>query len=303
MAENYSYSKIDTYHQCPFKFKLRYVDGNYITGGSVATEVGTMIHAAEESIANAIKAGETINYADIKSQICMTAFEIQQKYPEDYLTADKTGKTYEDKVVAYLDKGIYALENYMKAHPTYEIVGAEIPFEFNYSDQYIFKGFIDRMFRDTATNTYIVQDIKTWAQPKESKDLATPLQFVVYTLAVKQMYNCSEENIKCQYYLPFCEVTQDAGTKGFIKRGLATLNKTFNRIKDNDFKPDPTPLCHWCEYCSTNKSASEESKYLCPYFMKWTKENKDFSKQTEWYGIEAHQVIQENYLRKMGKIN
>ena len=59
-SNNYSYSKIDTYVQCPFKYKLKYVDGNYCYHDTVNTEVGTLIHSCEESIAKAIQSNTKI---------------------------------------------------------------------------------------------------------------------------------------------------------------------------------------------------------------------------------------------------
>ena len=46
--ENCSYSKLGVYEQCPFKFKLRYIDKHYVSSDSIATEFGTAAHQAEE---------------------------------------------------------------------------------------------------------------------------------------------------------------------------------------------------------------------------------------------------------------
>lgn len=182
-TENYSYSKVDTYNQCPFKFKLHYFDGHYCFVGNVATRVGSLIHETEEHIANQLKAGEPVDYIKHKNTIILGMAKIEAEYPKDFFELDKTGKTYKQKIYEYLDTGIYYLEQFMKEHPTYEIVGAEIKFDFDYGTHHFRKGSIDRVFKDNATGEYIIQDIKTWAQPEEQKELATPLQFVIYSLA------------------------------------------------------------------------------------------------------------------------
>ena len=301
MSNNYSYSKVETYESCPFKYKLKYVDNNYFFCNSIATEFGTLVHATEEAIAKAIKAGEPINYIKLKNNFVLEARKLSHKYPNDYFAPDKSEKTYEEKARYYLDTAIYHLEQFMKDHPTYEIVGIEAPFEFVFDETHIFKGFIDRVFHDRLTDTYIIQDIKTWAVEAEKDKLTTPLQFVVYVLAAEKLYGSSRQKMSCQYYLPICNcITQDAGTSGFMDRGLTKIKKLFKEISEEQFTPKPTPLCHWCEFCSTNANAPEAGKFLCPYFSHWTRDNKSFQKENNWEGVEKHNEILEAYHRSVG---
>ena len=123
--EKFSYSKINTYEGCPFKFKLRYVDKNFFSGDSLATEYGTLVHETEEAIGNAIRTNQQINYEELKNNFAIRAEELKNKYPNDYVAVDKSGRNYDDKTYFYLYHGIYRLENFMKEHPTYEIVGIE----------------------------------------------------------------------------------------------------------------------------------------------------------------------------------
>ena len=294
----YSYSKIDCYEQCHFKFKLQYIDEHYIKTDSVATLFGNAIHETEEEIANSIKAGKAIDYIGLKNGLVLKLAEIKHRFPKEYEDLDKSMRTYSDKAKFYLEKGIYRLENFMKTHPTYEIVGAEIHFAFDFNDEFYFDGYIDRVFRDTTTGKYLIQDIKTWAIPAENEKLITPLQFVVYSLAVKNMYKVSTDDITCEYDLPMCDLTQKGGTMGYVNRGISKLNKLFSSIKAKEFEPKPSPLCHWCQFCQTNENAPEEGKHLCPYYMHWTKEKKDFSKENDWHGLENHNAILEAYHKK-----
>ena len=295
MSVNFSYSKMDTYDKCGFKYKLIYEDGHYTYTDSIATEFGTLIHATEEAIAKAIKAKQPIDYTQLKNNIILKMASLAAKYPEPFITKDKSDRTYTEKMYYYLEHGIYRLEQFMQAHPSYQIVGIEQKFEFEYSSNYHFKGFIDRVFYDTATNKYIIQDIKTYAVPVEHKDLTTPLQFVFYVLAAKNLYNCDESQLSCQYDLPLCDLTQDAGTTGYMTRGVKKIQKLLENIEHKEFSPSPSALCHWCPFCPTNNDAKEDSKYLCPYFMKRTREHKTFEKEFEWQGVEMHKKIMEEY--------
>jgi len=302
MSENFSYSKLETYDQCSFKYKLKYVDGHYIYSANIATEFGTAIHEAEETIANSIKDGKPIDYIAIKNKLIMKLAELEHKYPEAYREElDKAFKTYKDKAYDYLEHGIYRLENFLKANPQIKVVGAEIPIKFEYKDKYVFKGFIDRLLLDTNTNKYILQDIKTWGVPKEQKELTTPLQFVIYSMALKDLYKCTTDDIKCQYDLPVCDLVQDAGTSGFIGRGMKKLDSLFDKIEKQEFEPKPSPLCHWCEFCATNPNQPEDGKNLCPYHSLWTKDRKTFEKASEWKGLAEHGIVLEAYINKNKK--
>lgn len=318
--ENYSYSKLDTYCQCGFKYKLKYVDGHYIFCNSVATEFGTLVHATEEAIAKAIQAGEAINYVELKNKFILKMNELKYKYPTDWMENDKSFRTYQQKVYEYLEHGIYNLEKFMNEHPTYEICGIEQSFKFDYNGR-DFKGFIDRVFHDKATDSYLIQDIKTWAIPTEKDHLTTPLQFVFYVMAAKELWGADPDKITCQYYLPLVVdpqtgkfgLTQNAGTKGFMKRGDKKLIDLLIDIDDQWFEPNPTPLCHWCEFCSTNANTTAEGRGLCPYFSHWTRENKTFDVNEPFYESDKqakeakekhdarHAALLEQFKAKYGK--
>lgn len=305
MSDKYSYSKLDTYKQCPFRFYLNYVLGNYAYSDSIATEYGSAIHKCEEEIANAIIAKQPIDYIGIKNNFILKTIALQKKYPIEYFENDgKSDRNYVIKTIDYLDHGIYNLEKFMNEHPTYEIVGVEQKFTFELQNNYTFTGAIDRVFHDTATDAYLIQDIKSWAVPAKDDDLITPLQFVIYVMAVKDLFGVTADKISCEYYLPLvdCGLTQHAGTSGFVTRGLKKITDLLNNIDSKDFTPHKSPLCNWCPYSKTNPDAAQKFKFLCPYHSNWdrqTRNKADISKSdVEWCGLEQHAALFEEYCLK-----
>ena len=304
MAHNskMSYSKMDTYKQCSYKYKLMYVDNVKAWADTVATKFGTIIHNNEETIANLLKAGYQINYTQLKNSLIVEAAGLERMFPKEYREQDKSGKTYSEKLYEYLEKGIYRLETFMKNNPSLEIVAAEQPFGFHYNGYY-FNGKIDRILKNKETGEYILQDIKTWPEPAKEEDLKTPLQFVFYTMALKQLYGCDESAVTCQYDLPLCDLVQDAGTKGYMSRGTKKIDELLGDIEHSlesgIFVPNPTPLCHWCNFCPTNPHQPDSGQGYCPYYLKWTRENPTFQKQFEWDGQENHNRILEEFRNEM----
>ena len=298
MEETYSFSKISCFEDCGFKFKLRYVDKIQTFASSIALDFGSLVHSVEEEIAKCIKNNEKIDYLQLKNYFMESMFEIENKFKADYWSIDKSNRTYFDKKYEYLEKGIYRLKNFCNAHESYKVVGIEDSFKIKFNDSITLNGKIDRTFYDTATDKYLLQDIKTYAVPVDQDKLVTPLQFVFYALALKNKYNCTIDQIQCQYDLPFCDITQDAGTKGFVDRGIKKLDKLFEGVHNKEFAPKPSPLCHYCEYCMHNPSATGDAKFMCPYYSHYTKENKDFNKENEWQGLENHEKVLNEHFAK-----
>lgn len=310
--EKFSYSKLSTYESCPWRYKLQYVDKHFLDTSNIANEFGTLVHYVEETIAKDIldNDGEPLFLFDeekyinlfINSDITETdgskilgVKKIKEKYPEDFYKKDKNNLDYSDKANDYLNFGIYRLRDYLNENRNLEIVGIEQPFELEYRN-YVFKGFIDRVFRDKNTGQLLIEDIKTWTTI-DQHDLVTPLQFVIYTLAAKQIYNV--DDIKCFYELPLIVHEKFlAGSSGYINRGLKKIDKLLDSIESQNFDPKPSPLCYWCVFSHTFPNQPEEAKYLCPYFCHWTRDNKDFSVEYEWMGIENNDKIIEDFKNK-----
>ena len=269
----YSYSKISTYKQCKFKFKLKYIDKNFLFNANIATDFGSLVHATEEAIARAIQMGIPIDYVTLKNKFILESRKLAIKYPNDFYTKDKSNRTYQEKTYLYLEQSIYRLEKFMLAHPNLRIIGIEQKFEYDYDGIHSFSGSIDRAFLDTITGDIIIQDIKSWPVAAAPSELKAPLQFTVYTLAAEQLWDTPCDKIRCEYDLPFCDCVQAATSTDLVTEGKVILDKLFKGIQKEDFKPTVTALCHWCEYNPlTNPSIiNEHPNAVCPYFSTWQK--------------------------------
>lgn len=287
--DRYSYSKISTYKQCKFKFKLRYLDKNFIFNDTIATNFGTLIHQTEEIIAQNIQKNEKINYIALKNNFIIESRKIAQKYPQDFFSKDKSNRTYQEKVYLYLESGIYRLESFMSQHPELQIVGIEQNFEYNYDGVHSFSGSIDRAFLNMNTGELIIQDIKSWPVPAQKSELWAPLQFAIYMMAAHELWNIPLDKIKCEYDLPLCDIVQSARSNDVVGESCKVLDSLFNGIHSNDFKPTVTALCHWCEFNPLNNPTILTTKpnAVCPYFSTWQKSG-DNVKDTliNWQGLE-----------------
>ena len=289
-ANKYSYSSLSCFEQCPYKYKLIYVDNHYINCPSIATDFGTLIHHIEEEIGNYLKDNKTPPYKGLVDEFQTEIDKIKHNYPDAFYSLDKSNRTYADKSAEYLNTGIYRLEKRMQNNPSLEIVGLEKEFYLDYKS-YLFHGFIDRIFYDKKKDEYIIEDIKTYPKPLSKKDLQTPLQHLIYSLALDPN---NEYKVHCTYDLPLCDIIQGVADD-YRERGIRKLDSVFDDLKYTDFKPNPTPLCHWCVFSHTYPNQPKEAKGLCPYYSLWTKENKTFRANYKWLGYNKHEKILEQF--------
>lgn len=324
----FSYTRLDQYDECAYKYRLKYEEKNFISEMGVAAAVGTLVHYIEETIATHIIKGEAIDYDALKKLFYEIDIpektpeydangnkkkgseggiygvkKLQEMYGDEFFELDDNGSSYYSKCVEYRDRLIYRLENHMKAHPELEIVAVEKEFFAEYKGHAL-HGYIDRVLYDKNAKEYVLEDIKTKGKPFPSKDLATPLQFVVYSYALTKMLGLLDYPVRFNYDLPFCDMRQAAGTKGVMTRGFKKLDKIFAGIEAKDFPPGPSPLCYWCEFSPTNPKQPEAGKGMCPYYSLWTKggTRKAWETDRKWAGAEAHDAIMEQYRKECGEM-
>lgn len=282
MGEKLSYSRLETFKQCPYKYKLIYIDKHYIKSNTIATDFGTLIHGIEEEIGNCLREGKRIDYGGLISFFDNEIGIMEKTYPNEFSMLDKSGRTYGQKAELYRSRSIYDLERRVKDEGL-EIISCEREFILNYNDV-IFHGFIDRIFK--KGNHYIIEDIKTYNKKLPKSMLYNPLQFVIYSLA----FSSISKDIECSYYLPLCECKQ---TCVMDMKDIHVMD-LLREIDKSDFHPCPSPLCHWCVFSGTYPNQPVEAKGLCPYYSLWTKENKTKSVNMKWQGQYKDKEIKED---------
>ena len=304
--QKYSYSGVNCYEQCAFKYYLQYIKKHYIYVDTLAADFGTLCHYILENIGLDLKNGKKPDYKkykDVFKNINIPkkdAFDkdggiyglevLKKKYPREFFEADENGNSFLTKSEFFMKRGMYRLEEFLDNHPGFKVWACEKYFDITFNN-HRFGGFIDRVLYNEDTGEYIIEDIKTKDKPFKDEELITPLQFVIYVKALMDITGAKEDKIKCAYDLPICDKRQDAGTKGYLKRGETKLNKIFNGIESGEWKPGPSPLCWWCQFNHGNPNIPKAGKGLCPYYSLWRPDNKTREVANLWEGLERHEII------------
>lgn len=142
----WSFSRLNSYHHCPYEFKLHYIECNKSKSSAMA-QFGTLMHTILEKYAK----GE------------LSIFEISQYYEEHFdqvITERFPYNKYVDLRESYYQKGLDYLNNINLILDDYEILGVELKVEFEISGR-PFIGFIDLLLRDKKTGEIIILDHKS----------------------------------------------------------------------------------------------------------------------------------------------
>lgn len=297
-----SYSQIDTYLQCPNKWKLTYLLGYRKPEESEALSLGSSIHETLEYYFNSRKDGKELTIAET-----LDGFEDKIREHNVPWTSDKTkeqamnqhyntltGLASGDSKLAHFmyDKEVVACEKDFRLH-------FHLPFDICFageiiSDIYII-GAIDFIVKDHNGNLYVI-DFKSGKKPFNGTKLKHNLQLPIYSLVVLNMYG--RLPVSTQYYFTRLDLFQsveklaaneNSARKEYYKSGkkqgqLKYKQRTvhdvetelINIFKDQytntEYKPKPTPLCSWCNF--GKYYGDGKCNYAMHYHRKDKKENK-----------------------------
>ena len=292
----FSYSRLDLFDQCAYRYKLKYIDEHHSDKSALALELGTLGHMGKEKwgqyliddeepdfgyIQQIIENGleihkiEILNGVEVENELedILGINDIKKKYFDSYSEiCNKSGMTYDQKLSLYLE--------HLKTIPLekgWSVLAVEKGFSFSYANKYTIRGFIDRIDINENGDLRVV-DYKTSKAIYPDNKVVTPLQMFIYAMACEKLYD--KLPIEFIYDFIFIGEKQKACTKGYYNRGIKKLDKLFAKLEEclvkDEYIPKPTPLCYWCDFSNNTPLADKNLKHLCPYYSLWTPNNKTF---------------------------
>ena len=302
-----SYSKLDLSQQCPFRYNLHYNQDERAEQVSIALDLGSVAHKILELKADMLINKKDVDYSYLKKilyegitettdkgvEVIIGLDNIKKKFGfETCLEKDNTsGMNYEQKIEKFLNEVVPIRFEDEKGWKPF---AAEKRFDFVYNygtdlevKEVHIKGFIDIVLEKhnkENKRSFKVKDYKTSKKTYEHSKTATSLQQFIYGLALYTEYGVLPEEY--EYDFIFLNQKQKANTNGYLQRGLKKLDKILNKIdemdKNKEYRPNPSPLCYFCDYCSNNPNAKYPYNQMCQYYSLWTSQNKTFEVNKKW---------------------
>ena len=243
----YSHSRLGTYENCPFQYKLRYVDKvKPILGNTIESFMGSMVHDALEWLyklardSNIVSKEALINKYD---ELWIEKWKDDIRIVKKELTADNFKETGKNCLEMY----------YERYHPFDQAItiGLEERMIIKLPEDKKMQGYLDRLDK-IADGHFSVHDYKTSSRVPPQAKADQDRQLGLYALAVHQKYPEIKKIDLVWHYVRFDEEVRSSRTEQQLE---IMVENTVNLIKDvetaTDLKNFPTKtsiLCNWCEF-------------------------------------------------------
>lgn len=254
-----SYSAIDTYLQCPQKYKFQEID-----------RVSPRPPKSKEAIFGSL-VHDTLKFMFERNPLYPTLDEVVAYFRAHWPSREvflaevkndplKRAWTPEEEKIVFED-GVRMLKRfYEKNAPwNYSVVDLESRFEVALTDEktgetHILAGIIDRIDK-LPDDTYEIIDYKTSKRMPSQDAVHRNRQLALYSLGLQKRWpHLEAEDIKLSlYFVKHGEKLSTKATQSSTAEARGGLLKTINEIQDRlrnakPFEPMPSILCNWCEY-------------------------------------------------------
>lgn len=246
----YSHSRISTFEQCKYKYKLQYIDRVKVdVPTTVEAFMGDLVHRTLEKL-----------YNDLKFEKLNTKEELLKFYN------DLWTKEWTDEIL--IAKKDISSENYRKMGEKYismyydhyhpfdqmTILGLETQDRMTLSDGNQYHVRIDKL--GCVGNTYYVCDYKTNSRMKDQEEADSDRQLAMYSIWVKDKFKDAKKVILLWHMLAFDKEATSERTDEQLQK---LHDEVVERIKEiescTEYPTNVTALCDYCVY-----------KSMCPSF-------------------------------------
>lgn len=247
----YSYSRLNSYENCPLQYKFNYIDKVEVKKTeSIEAFLGKIVHDVFKDL-----------YDGVKSKNIHSLEELNANYER------KWKERWNDSV--YINKRNYSRENYFntgkKAIAQYYghyypfdkgmVMATEmrVNFRINNKEEYKFTGIIDRIDK-SKEGVFEIHDYKTGNSLPSQKDLDKDRQLGLYQIGIQSLWSEAKNVELIWHYVNYNMEMRLKKTGEQLIRIQEDIEKLINNIennvKNNDMPAKESGLCNWCDFQS-----------------------------------------------------
>ncbi len=248
MSKRISYSQYSMWENCAHAWKLKYVDGHKLDDTSIHTIFGTSMHEAIQ---------EWLDVLYNKSETMAKTMYLHEGFKEKLLNLFKENTVVNESgekifladkktLMEFYEHGCgiltYIQNNYKKIFPTENtrLFGIEYELNAEVRPGVNYVGYIDIVTHNTATNQYVLYDLKTsrsgWTDAQK-KDPTKVGQLLLYKRFFSQQLGIDEKNIKVEFIILKRTIFENAQftiprvSKFEPSNGTPSVNKSWDRFQ------------------------------------------------------------------------
>jgi len=261
----YSNSRVSTYENCPYQYKLHYIDKVEVeTPTTIEPFMGDMVHQTLEFLYKNKKFKKRVAknilikfYRDLWNKNYSDDIRIV-KADKENVGADNYRKMGEQFISDYYDR--------MKPFEQITILGLETQDRMTLPDGNQWHVRIDKLGCDDKGNYYVC-DYKTNARMKDQEEADSDRQLAMYSIWVKDKFKDAKSVKLIWHMLAFNKDAISERTDKQLKELQEDVTNLIKEIgkatKENNFPRKQTALCDYCVYkeqCPSFKHEAELNK-------------------------------------------
>ena len=243
----YSHSRLGTYENCPFQYKLRYVNKiKPILGNSIESFMGSMVHDSLEWL-----------YKLAQDSNIITKATLLEKYDKLWNENwDETIRVVKKDLTAdnFKETGQTCLEMYYDRYHPFDqaiTIGLEERMMIELPENKKMQGYIDRLDK-IGDGHFAVHDYKTSNRVPPQNKADKDRQLGLYALAVHQRYPEVKKIDLIWHYVRFDEEVRSTRDEkqldSMISSTVSLINVIEAATERKEFPTKTSILCNWCEY-------------------------------------------------------
>lgn len=247
----YSNSKINTYLQCPQKYKFQYIDKIQTEiENTIEAFMGDLVHRTLEKLYKDLQYTKTNTLNDLINYY----EEIWKNEYSDKILIVKKEYTQEN----YKEKGKKMIQDYYESYHPFnqdQTIGLETQDFYDLNENYKIHVRIDRLAYK-KNGIYEIHDYKTNNQLKTQPEADEDRQLAIYCMGIKEKYPDAKKIILVWHFLAFNKEIRSERTNQELEELKKEILQDIKNIETaKEFQPQKSPLCDYCPY-----------QQICPAF-------------------------------------
>jgi hypothetical protein len=288
-----SFSQMNVFRGCEYRWKLEYKDGLRKFTSSSHTTFGTAMHETLQSYLDVLY-NESEQKADDLDLNTIFKNNFMKEYEKQVKDNDDNHYMSQDEFVEFFEDGIHIIANFKSDRQKHfykdkiHLVGCEVPITLPpdpNNKNVVYIGYLDVVIYNERTGRFKIIDIKTstkgwfkWAKEDETKQF----QLLLYKKYFSIQYNIPEDKIDIEFFIlkrklwenskyPQNHIQLFEPVSGPIKINKAVkamssfINECFNSdgsFKEREFQKNPSKKsCMFCPYKDDQKLCGLGSKF------------------------------------------